>query len=161
MRIVEQTECVLVLRSSANFFWFETIFLLFGSLLTILFTVPHVIDGWLRVLLVVLMLFAFCLGLQQAWSSDVVKSCSFDRVFNRITISFHGLKPTTKNFSLGEMPVLEVREAMQAIYGSICTSYQLWLVTSSENIFLSDDVTNAASEEIVERVREFLIPLYQ
>jgi hypothetical protein len=109
MRIVEQTECVLVLRSSANFFWFETTFLLFGSLLSIVFGVPHVIDGWLRVLLLFLMLFAFCLGLQQAWSSDVVKSCSFDRVFNQITISFHGLKPITKNFSIGEMQLLEVR----------------------------------------------------
>ncbi len=161
MRIVEQTECVLTLRGSAKWFWFETAILLYGGPISILilFSVPPILTGWWKILLLFLLLSGFCLGLQQAWSSDVVKSCSFDRVLKQVAIDFHGLKPMTENFPLGEMQVLEVRETMQAIYGSVYKGYQLWLVINSKNILLSDDGTNAALEEIVDRVREFSIPI--
>jgi hypothetical protein len=158
MRIVEQTEGVLILRSSAKYFWFETIFLLSGSLaciLSILFVVPYFLDGWVRLLILFLLLFVFCMGLQQAWSSDDLKSCSFDKVLNRISIDYHGLKHTTANFSLEEMQALDVRETAQAHYGVIHKWSQLWLVTRSERFLLSD----TQAEEIADRVREFLLPI--
>jgi hypothetical protein len=155
MRIVEQTEGVLILRSSAKYFWFGMILFLSSDALVILFAVPYFSDGWVRLLLLFLLLFAFCMGLQEAWSSDVVNSCSFDKVLNRIIIDFHGLKPTTANFSLEEMQALEVIETTQVYYGVVDKGCQLWLVTRSEKNFLSD----TQAEEIADRVREFLLPI--
>jgi hypothetical protein len=157
MRIIEQNECVLILRSSAKDFWIEVIILLPLSmfLICVLFAFPHFLEGWWRLIISFFLLLGCCLGLQQAWSSHEVKSCHFDKLRNRITIDFHGLKPVTKKISLQEMQALEVRERAQAHYGVICKWSELWLVTRSERFFLSD----TRAEEIADRVREFLPPI--
>jgi hypothetical protein len=155
MRIVKQTDSILILQSSAKYFWFKTILFLSSSLLSILFTLPSVLDEWMRLLPLFLLLFAFCTSLQQAWSSTDVKSCSFDKVLNRITINFHGLKHTDVNFLLEEMQPLEAIETTQVYYGVVDKGSQLWLVTRSERFFLS----HTQAKEIADRVREFLLPI--
>jgi hypothetical protein len=162
MRIVEQTGRTLILRSSVKYFWFGMIFFLSSDALSILLllAVPFSSDEWLRLLLLFLLLLAFCVGLQQAWSSEDVKSCNFNKVLNQITIDFHGLKPRTEFFSLEDMPALEVRETMFAVYGSVSIGYQLWLITRSEDVFLSGThSTKTEVETIADRVREFLLPI--
>jgi hypothetical protein len=157
MRIVEQTEYVLTLQNSSRDFWCEKIVLILGCpiYIALIFTVTDSSTGWFRVLFLFILLLGFFLGLQEAWSSNVVRLCSFNKALNRINIKFYGIEPITKNFSIGEMQALEVRETAQAHYGVIFKWSQLWLVTRSERFFLSD----TRAEEIADRVREFLLPI--
>jgi hypothetical protein len=121
-------------------------------LISVLFAFPHFLEGWWRLITSFLLLIGCCLGLQQAWSSHDVKSCRFEKLHNRITIDFHGLKSVTKKIPLQEIQALEVRARAQACYGVILKWSELWLVTRSERFFLSD----TRAEEIADRIREFL-----
>jgi hypothetical protein len=162
MKIIEQTEHVLTFQnSSSRDFWCETIFIILCCPITIalLLALPDSSIGWLRVLFLFILLLTFFLSLQRAWSSNVVRLCSFSKVLNRVTINFYGIEPITTNFLIGEIRGLEVRKIIQCVYGSVHESYQLWLVTRSENIFLSDTHGKTASEKLADRVREFLLPI--
>lgn len=128
MRILEQTKDVLTLQNSAINFWFGAIAALCGSLFGMLLIAGT--TGWWQNLWLVVVC-GFCLALQQIWSSNVVKVCSFNKPLRKVTIEFHGLQGKTKNFSVRDIQKIEVRKTTGFAYGVSLERYQLWLVTRS------------------------------
>ncbi|HEY9601678.1 MAG TPA: hypothetical protein V6C85_08715 [Allocoleopsis sp.] len=141
MRILEQTKDVLTLQNSAINYWFGTIAALFGSLFGMLLIAG--MTGWWQNLWLVVG-GGFCLALQQIWSSNVVKVCSFNRTLRKVTVKFHGLPGKTKDFFVRDIQKIEVRKTTGFAYGVALERYQLWLVTrsSATTIPLSEEHPN-------------------
>lgn len=155
MRILEQTENVLRLQNPARDYWFGNIYLLFSS--PPMMILLAMLGGWCFLLFFVVA-GVFWLKLQEIWTSDVVKNCSFNKALNRVTIEFHGLQTKIKDLRLQEIRGVEVRKRTAFSYGPVEVS-QLWLVTRyPEAIPLSEEHYNNASslKTITDRVREFL-----
>lgn len=159
MRILEQTENVLRLQNPARDFWFGNISLFFSCLTMMILLAMH--GGW-WFLWFFIVAGLFWLVLQQIWTSDVVKNCSFNKALDRVTIEFHGLQTKIKDLRLQEIRGVEVRKRTAFYYGVVEVS-QLWLVTRyAEAIPLSEERysrynnASASLETITDRVREFL-----
>lgn len=159
MRILEETEDVLRLQNPARDFWFGNIYLFFsGPPMMILLAM---LGGWLFILFFVVA-GLFWLALQQIWTSDVVKNCSFNKALGRVTIEFHGLQTKIKDLRLQEIRRVEVRKRTAFYYGVVEVS-QLWLVTKyakaiplSEERYSRYNNASASLETIADEVREFL-----
>lgn len=156
MRILEQTKDVLTLQNSAINFWFGAIAALCGSLFCMIL-IAGATGWWQNFWLVVGG--GFCLALQQIWSSNVVKVCSFNKTLRKVTIKFHGLQGKSKDFSVRDIQKIEVRKRTGFAYGVVIERYQLWLVTRSfaTPIPLSEEEHNEVLlEEIANLIRECL-----
>lgn len=156
MRILEQTKDVLTLQNSAINFWFGAIAALCGSLFSIILIAGA--TGWWQNLWLVVGA-GFCLALQQIWSSNVVKVCSFNKPLRKVTVKFYGLQGKTKDFSVRDIQKIEVKKTTGFAYGVVMERYQLCLVTRSFAIPipLSEQHYNEVLlEEIANRMRECL-----
>jgi hypothetical protein len=157
MRILEQTKDVLTLQNPAKDFWFGMIVLLLsGPPVVVLLAM---IGGWLG-FLSLFVAGGFCLALKQMWASDVVKICSFNKAFGKITVRYHGVQTKIKELSLQYVQTVEVKHTTGFAYGCRFERYQLWLVTKEFKgaISLSEEVnTKASLETFASQVREFLM----
>jgi hypothetical protein len=102
MRILEQTESILTLQNSAKYFLRENIILvLFGYPLVIIFPLFIVSYGiWWGFVCLVIGGFLFCTAVQETWTNNLIKDCSFNKNLGTVTIKFHGLKTKIKYFQL-------------------------------------------------------------
>lgn len=157
MKILEQTNHILMLHQSSNNFWLGTIFSLFNSLFFMILSFLISYARWWGFILLLTATGLCIIALQQVWKSDVVKDCSFDKAFDRVTIRFHGLQTEIKDLPLQYIRAVQVRETIGFAYGAVIKNYDLWLVTKyGESIRLSEKYNKVLLEAIADQVREFL-----
>jgi hypothetical protein len=157
MRILEKSEDVLTLQASAIGVWFNRIFFLFYGPLFMFFVLLLLWFG--KFLVFFLTALMFWLGVEYLWSGGgVVKKCSLNKAFDKVTIEFHGLQAKIRELRFQEILGVEVVTRAASVHGAIIVDYEIWLSTRyGETICLSERHGNKAYlESITGQVREFL-----
>jgi hypothetical protein len=97
MKILEQSENVLTLQSSAIGFWVEKTLILFSFSFSLFFVVvmASTARAWWVFPFFFLVAIGFCEALADIWKNSIVNFCSFNKALCKVTIKYYGLQAKT------------------------------------------------------------------